>query len=110
MRRGNGRGERAEEREGFVQYILYTFIDFHIPLDTFIYLHIPPNIFEYLYKPLKTPMYFKISNIRKIKADIRHTQMAITQSPEHPQRSEFDSKVPTMSPEALAHPTRPNFK
>ena len=30
--------------------------------------------------------------------------MVITWAPEHPQGSEFDQKVSTMSPEALAHP------
>ena len=30
--------------------------------------------------------------------------MVITRAPGHPQGSEFDTKLPTMSPEALAHP------
>ena len=35
--------------------------------------------------------------------------MAITRAPEHPQGSEFGTKVPTMSPEAPAHPKGSNF-
>ena len=35
--------------------------------------------------------------------------MVITQAPEHPQGSEFDTEVPTMSQEALAQSTGANF-
>ena len=38
---------------------------------------------------------------------IGNQQMLVTQAPEHPQGSEFDTKVLNMSPEALAHPTGP---
>ena len=45
----------------------------HICLYTFIYLHIPSYTPEYLYMPLYTPIYIKISNIRKMRSDIRPT-------------------------------------
>ena len=66
------RGEAGEGREGFFQYILYTFIYFHTPLYTFIYLHIPPNTFKYLYIPSYTPIYPNIFNSSKMKINIRH--------------------------------------
>ena len=47
------------------------YVYFHIPLYTFIYLHIPSDTPEYLYIPLYTPIYIKISNIQKIRSDIR---------------------------------------
>ena len=53
-------------------------------------------------------MYFKIFNIRKIRADMKNKN-GHNSAPEHPQGSEFDTRVPTMSPEALAHPTGQNF-
>ena len=47
--------------EGYVYILSYTFIYFYIALNT-------P---EYLYIPLYTPIYIKISNIRKMRSDIR---------------------------------------
>ena len=47
--------------EGYVYILSYTFI----------YLYIPSNAPEYLYIPLYTPIYIKISNIRKMRSDIR---------------------------------------
>ena len=38
-----------------------------------------------------------------------NTKMVITGSPEHPQGSKFDQNLPTMSPEAPAHPKGPNI-
>ena len=43
----------------------------HICLYTFIYLHVPLYTPEYLYIPSYTPIYIKISNIRKMRSDIR---------------------------------------
>ena len=43
----------------------------HICLYTFIYLHVPLYTPEYLYIPSYTPIYIKISNIRKMRPDIR---------------------------------------
>ena len=43
----------------------------HILLYTFIYLQIPPYTTEYLYIPLYTPIHIKISNIRKMRSEIR---------------------------------------
>ena len=42
-----------------------------ICLYTFIYLHIPSYTPEYLYIHLYTPIYIQISNIRKMRSDIR---------------------------------------
>ena len=50
---------------------LHTFIYLYIPLCTFIYLYIPPSTPGYLYIRLYTPIYIKISNIRKMRSDIR---------------------------------------
>ena len=46
--------EEREKREGFVRYILYTFIYVHIPLYTFMYFHIPPNAIIYSHVPSYT--------------------------------------------------------
>ena len=67
MSAGSGR-ERVLGGREIVRYIPYTFIYFHIALYTFIYLQIPPNTFIYLYI---LPIYIKISNIRKMRSDIR---------------------------------------
>ena len=47
------------------------YIYIYILTYTFIYLYIPSNTPEYLYIPLYTPIYIKISNIRKMRFDIR---------------------------------------
>ena len=75
---GRGEGEKGWERENgkgcecetcpiysiYLHILSYIFIYLYIHLYTFIYLHIPPNTFSLIY--------FKISNARKMRADIRH--------------------------------------
>ena len=63
------------EGGGDICYIpSYTFIYFYIPLYTFIYFQIPLYTLIYLQVPLYTLIYLhilKISNIRKMRSDIR---------------------------------------
>ena len=74
MRTGEG-GRGAEGQRGAETLPIYsnTFIYFHIPLYTFLYLQIPPNTFIYLHIPSYTLTYVKISNIRKMRANTKHT-------------------------------------
>ena len=65
-------------------YTLYTSIYFHTPSYTLNNLHIPSY----------TPIYFKISNIRKMRPDIR-PKNGHNSGPMHP---------PTISPEVLPYP------
>ena len=110
MRTGGESGERQrrerQERGEIVRCILYTFIYFHIPLYIFIYLHIPSHTSKYpkyLYIPLYNRIYLKISNIRKMRANIRHTN-GNNSGPRAFPESEFDTRLPTMSP--LCHTQR----
>ena len=67
--------EEREEREAFsdISYIpSCIFIYLHIPSYTFIYLHIPPNTLKSLYIPSYTPIYLKIFNISKMRANIKN--------------------------------------
>ena len=72
-------------------------------------MYIPSYTPKYLYIPSYIPMHFKISNIRNMRANIKHKNYHIS-DPERPQGSESDTKVPTMSPEALVHPAGTNLK
>ena len=80
--KGGLRGERrkGDKGEGGERRIcpIY-FIYLHIPSYTFKYLHLPLYTFIYLIYPQISPctfifpLYFKIFNIRKMRADVKHT-------------------------------------
>ena len=105
---GGRAGERGErEVEGRREWFLLIYpMYLHIPLYTFIYLHIPSftsKHLKYLYIPSYTSIYIKISNIRKMRPDIKHKN-GHKARPRASQGPEFDQKLPTMSQQALAHP------
>ena len=58
------------------------------------YLHIPP--------------YLQSNQYWKKRADLKHKN-GQNSGPRAPPRSEFNTKVPTISPEALVHSMGPNF-
>ena len=66
---GGGIGGHGEDEgmRGYAEVYVYIYILSH----TLTYLYIPSNTPEYLYIPLYTPIYIKISNIRKMRSDIR---------------------------------------
>ena len=70
-----GRVKEGEERrdEGRVSRVRRVDLSdiFYIPLYTFIYLDIPSNTPKYLCIPSYTLIYFKISNIGKMRLDVR---------------------------------------
>ena len=69
---GREEGETGGEREtGFFRYILYTFIYFQIPLYSFKCLYILLHTFIYPQIPSYTFIYFGISNIRNMRANVR---------------------------------------
>ena len=63
--RGEGREERGKARERIFLKYSYTFIYLHLPFYTFIRFQIAPDTFIY-------PRYFKIFNICKMRADVKH--------------------------------------
>ena len=58
--------------KGHVCLCSYTPFCINIPPYTFIYLHVPSYTFKCFHIPSYTSIYFKISNIRTLRADMKH--------------------------------------
>ena len=65
-RAGTGRAGTGREGDNPV-YSIYLYVLSY----TFIYLYIPSNTPKYLYIPFYAPIYIKISNIRKMRSNLR---------------------------------------